>query len=92
LFYVRFAGSIAVSTRISRQSFEFSFIRNRIELHPLATAIEIAASLELDGVRVSAERVREVMENLRHNKDRTEASISPAMRTNTPARAVSRQA
>lgn len=68
-----------MSTQISRQSFEFSFIRNRIELHPNATAIEIAASLELDGVRVSAERVREVMDHMRRSRDRTEASFSPAM-------------
>lgn len=81
-----------MSTQISRQSFEFSFIRNRIELHPNATAIEITASLELDGVRVSAERVREVMDHIRHYKDRTETGFPPAMRTHALARAASGQA
>ncbi|HVW36018.1 MAG TPA: hypothetical protein VHB99_01895 [Pirellulales bacterium] len=81
-----------MSTQISRQSFEFSFIRNRIELHPSATAIEIAASLELDGVRVSAERVRDVMDHIRHNKDRTEARFPPATRSHVPSSAATRQA
>ncbi len=81
-----------MSTQISRQSFEFSFIRNRIELHPNATAIEIAASLELDGIKVSAERVREVMDHIRYSKDRTEARFPPAMRAHAPGRAASRQA
>lgn len=58
-----------MSTRISRQSFEFSFIRQRMELHPQATAAEIAASLELDGIKVSAEQVRQVMDQTRHTDE-----------------------
>lgn len=61
-----------MSTRISRQSFEFSFIRQRMELHPQATAAEIAASLELDGIKVSAEQVRQVMDRTQHTAEQIE--------------------
>lgn len=73
-----------MSTRISRQSFEFIFIRNRIELHPNATAAEIAASLELDGIKVSAERVRQVMDEIQHTENRIDDCCSPRRRPLAP--------
>lgn len=47
----------------------FEFICQRIQLHPQAMATEIAASLELDGVKVSPQEVRKVMDRTRHTED-----------------------
>lgn len=47
----------------------FDFICQRIQLHPRATATEIAGSLELDGVKVSPHLVRQVMDRTRHTQD-----------------------
>ena len=44
-------------------------IQERIHLHPHATASEIAASLELDGVMVSAAQVQGVMVRTQHTHE-----------------------
>jgi hypothetical protein len=44
-------------------------IQERIQLHPHATASEIAGSLELDGVRVSAVQVHQVMSRTEHARE-----------------------
>lgn len=47
----------------------FEFIQQRIQLHPQATATEIAASLELDGLKASPEEVRQVMDQTQHTQE-----------------------
>jgi len=46
----------------------FECIRQRIQLHPQATATEIAGSLELDGLEVSPLEVRQVMDQTQHTQ------------------------
>jgi uncharacterized protein YneF (UPF0154 family) len=44
-------------------------IQQRIQLHPNATASDIAASLEMDGIKVSAMQVRRVMTRTQHARE-----------------------
>lgn len=44
-------------------------IQQRIQLHPHATACDIAASLEMDGIKVSAAQVRRVMTRTHHARE-----------------------
>jgi hypothetical protein len=45
---------------------KFSLIRERLHLHPNAEIRDIVASLEMDGIHVTADEVRDVLAHTEH--------------------------